>query len=229
LAAPAEVLDYMGESFDFNKILPMPEVFNGHSPHHGVVEVAKFAMGLITVTDLEKSPAEAFKAGDYGAAASILERSNTIRHLRSGPYPKDYSDKDFADFLQCCRGIKETGFAYWYDWSCAHWGTKWNAYSVKRVSPTIVRFQTAGSAPLPVLYALSLRFPLALLTLRWADEDYGCNAGVMSWLDGSESGGLLENNSREARDLAFELCYANALPEGATRNVETGELTYAGD
>lgn len=35
----------------------------------------------------------------------------------------------------------------WYDWSIRHWGTKWDAYSIERLAPDLIQFDTAWSAP----------------------------------------------------------------------------------
>ena len=55
----------------------------------------------------------------------------------------------------------------WYDWSLKNWGTKWDCYRYE-VYPdkSLVSFQTAWSAPIPVLIEISKQFP----TLKFTDE-----------------------------------------------------------
>lgn len=130
------------------------------------------------------------------------------------PFPKDFSEADFAMFLQRIRAIKETGFVSWFEWCCEKWGTKWNAYEGKRVSDTAVRFETAWSAPLPVIEALSLKFPSQPLSLRWASEDHGANTGSITMQNGGLfAGGRVENYSREAYALVLDLCFDGVVPD----------------
>jgi hypothetical protein len=72
------------------------------------------------------------------------------------------------------------GCESWYDWSCKHWGTKWDAChpdepEVQRASngktvTVIYRFDTAWAPPIPVLEALSKQFPTVMLSLHEDDE-----------------------------------------------------------
>lgn len=62
----------------------------------------------------------------------------------------------------------------WYDWSCANWGTKWDAYNinVQRLSDTslYVTMETAWSPPIPIFKKLlELGFEVSAYYL---DEGY---------------------------------------------------------
>lgn len=72
--------------------------------------------------------------------------------------------------------IKKYGVDNWYDWAILHWGTKWNAYEVE-VDEDSIRFQTAWSTPLPVMSAISRKFPDVDIRVEYADEDIGSNCG----------------------------------------------------
>jgi len=74
-----------------------------------------------------------------------------------------------------------------YEWCCEHWGTKWNAYGQKKLSPTAIYFLTAWSAPEPVMDALAAKFPDVSFTLEYADEDVGSNAGVIRYDKGEKN------------------------------------------
>jgi hypothetical protein len=75
----------------------------------------------------------------------------------------------------------KTGAVSWYDWSCDHWGTKWNAchaeaaeYSATKGRAEVVyRFDTAWAPPEPALCKLSAMFPKLHFHLRWEDEGDG--------------------------------------------------------
>lgn len=59
----------------------------------------------------------------------------------------------------------------WYDWSRAHWGTKWNAC---HTTPGDLTFDTAWDAPRPWLEALAEHLPPnASLTCHVHHEDGG--------------------------------------------------------
>lgn len=116
-------------------------------------------------------------------------------------------------------GIKERqehGTNNWRDWSVNNWGTKWNAYGEEgRIDDEVVKFETAWSHPLPVIRALSRKFPDNLLHVEYADEDLGVNFGCYNMKNGEiiENFGLFEEGSEEARDFASEIKYGMTYEE----------------
>lgn len=102
---------------------------------------------------------------------------------------------------------KVYGYLTWYEWALVNWGTKWNALNFS-ASPGIgeIEFQTAWSHPLPVIEALSRKYPDALLHVQYADEDIGYNVGQYSVKDGCFSDVYkVPDGSKEAFEIAFEL------------------------
>lgn len=98
----------------------------------------------------------------------------------------------------------------WYHWSIENWGTKWNAYEFKTtindngcaegpVNVTI-QFDTAWSPAMPVLNALSRKYPEIEFGYLYADEDIGSNFGVGSITNGEDE------NSADARLIAARPC-----------------------
>jgi len=86
----------------------------------------------------------------------------------------------------------------WYTWSCAHWGTKWNAADTK-VTPVgngngaiMLRFSTAWSIPWPIYEELAERFPLLTIEGEIVEESgwFGghicCHSGKIDYEDKSE-------------------------------------------
>ena len=53
--------------------------------------------------------------------------------------------------------ILEYGDDTWYDWSCRHWGTKWNP-SEARIFDDEIEFETAWSAPFQLLKNFLVNF-----------------------------------------------------------------------
>lgn len=72
----------------------------------------------------------------------------------------------------------------WYEWNTSNWGTKWNAYDIKRISDDKIKFETAWCAPLPVLDALSRKFPNEVMKVQYADEDFGYNLNAFIMKNG---------------------------------------------
>ena len=101
----------------------------------------------------------------------------------------------------------------WYDWSIAHWGTKWNAYDshLDKENNTIT-FDTAWSCPIPVLDALAEICYKHNVEFegKWADEDRGYNVGTFESFSPCDEECCLsyercENCSNQAYDIYVEL------------------------
>jgi len=236
LTASSNILDSLANGdrvFDFNLVVPMPEIVSsvGEVAAH-VEDWARIVTGYLTVEWLfgpSADPFAAFQRGAYGAAANTFHRSNVQRLLTQGPYPKDFKDAEFDQLIAMMRALRSTGFANWYDWSLHHWGTKWNAYEAIRTKPNVLRFQTAWSAPLPVVAALSKLHPDESIFFRWADEDFGSNTGSIGLYGGEvASGDRVVDGSREAYDLAIELIYNGVIPDTMRRNAD-GSVDYLED
>ena len=114
---------------------------------------------------------------------------------------------DFSKVIPMPEGLEETGYIYWYDWAIANWGTKWNAYGSPddRDTDDTIYFETAWSGVPIILKALSEKYPNVKFIYAWADEDTGCNVGTATAENGNVEINTLENSSKEAYDLAFEL------------------------
>jgi hypothetical protein len=94
------------------------------------------------------------------------------------PYPKEYELADKAAHEHEKKGGNwddrpADGFNHGgYEWCITTWGTKWNAYSVKQLYDGWC-FQTAWNCPMPILIALSEKFPDIDFIVAWADEGGG--------------------------------------------------------
>jgi len=62
------------------------------------------------------------------------------------------------------RALEATGFADWYSWTLAHWGTKWHpsGFAVLNAGPKLLdlAFDTAWNSPEPIFQALAAQYPL---------------------------------------------------------------------
>src|SRR5262249_17496990 len=73
--------------------------------------------------------------------------------------------------------LKDIGYADWYEWSVANWGTKWNACRVsvhelpEEDGALEITFYTAWAAPFPIFKHLAAMFPKLAFEFAWTDED----------------------------------------------------------
>lgn len=111
----------------------------------------------------------------------------------------------------------------WYDWSVANWHTKWNAYGFEDLEEHEVddqlRFETAWTAPHPILKKLSEMAPDLEITHRWADEDFGMNCGERGYKNGEITGEFQpEGGSVEAYDFSAEVMECEVSDYGLRMN-----------
>jgi hypothetical protein len=95
---------------------------------------------------------------------------------------------DLREARQAKANVEKFGFMDWYDWSIAHWGTKWNIgkdVHIDNLSECNITltFDTAWSPPIPVVEALCAQYPEISATLRYIET--GCwFAGTVEGADG---------------------------------------------
>jgi len=167
------------KTFDFARFVPVPECVSREDVDYGLETIAKICLGVMDLR--ESTPRDILK---------VVARNNAIRHLQEGPMAKDISDDDFDKMVDMMRSYRICGSLNWHDWNRQNWGTKWNAYDVEVVSSNIVEFQTAWSAPHPVIEALAKKIDCGLLH-EWADEDIGHNVG---WATYDAFGKMIEKH-----------------------------------
>lgn len=88
----------------------------------------------------------------------------------------------------CAKGgigdkeLEKFGENNWYDWSCKHWGTKWNACDTSLESSfdgeAVFWLNTAWSFPEPVMVELSRKYGVQVMC-SYYDEDIGTNCGKL--------------------------------------------------
>jgi len=180
-------------SVDFNKIIPMPKSLNieagsrtdrGLKAYRDFIEVYTFGRSADdTLKALENIPAESEKV--------FLRQRTDIRR------------EEWELGKTAWNNIRQFGTPTWYEWCVRNWGTKWNAYGydeggVDYHDGDSLRFQTAWSAPHPVLEKLTEMFPDIELEHEWADEDIGQNCGRYSYKAGERIEEYFPEGEKEA-------------------------------
>lgn len=111
--------------------------------------------------------------------------------------------------------IKKYGAPDWYEWSCANWGTKWNANDTVTIDENEVEFQTAWSTPVPIFLAISKKYETRVI-VEYADEDIGSNCGKFV----VENGKIVKQYVGDANFADWVWGYADGYDEDALAEVE---------
>ncbi|MBD5381917.1 hypothetical protein [Clavibacter sp.] len=183
-----EVLEFIkGEedAFDFNNVISRPDELDITSSSEGN-DGMKYLVGV-------NERGIGYQNSEHYKYMEKMKAENPERFEKCISLGKNY-----------LNNIVNHGYITWYEWSIDKWGTKWNAYEVEQ-HENVVEFQTAWSAPHPVIEALAERFPDVKFIHKWADEATAYNCGERGYEDGKLFEYLPDEGSREAYDLAFEL------------------------
>lgn len=186
-------------AFDFNKIIPMPESLNIESGSSTDRAIAYYVTERLTIpveqTGLKYLVRNSF-SDDW--AAEVVSR---IKKDIDEGVTKDW-DKIYEAGKQYMYNREHYGCYTWYEWCRRNWGTKWNACEpIWSLDNGILVFQTAWSAPFPVIEALAQKYPDLEFTHRWADENIGYNCGQMWYSDGYGSDLNVEDDRAFALDV----------------------------
>jgi hypothetical protein len=162
---------------DFNRIAPILEELKGTSSPTRIITQDEY-------DEQEKRIAN----GDIPEIQKLYGVSRSLTQALSNQYKKDF------------------GYDNWYDWQINNWGTKWNAYSIRKISENIIEFDTAWSTPVDAMERLSEKFPDVEFQIEYADEDFGHNVGRYNLLNGEDVDSYIpEGNSEEALMMALDI------------------------
>jgi hypothetical protein len=161
--------------FDFHAVLPMPDELKTSESSSDANMAWQLKYG--DWSDIQ---------GRYGPA-QFASRDDALAAARAaGRQPQSFDE--LADRVQSL--VIRCGFPSWYEWACATWGTKWPAYdagwmgparAAKRDAEQVAYFETAWSPPIPVIVALSARFPAVIVRLDYHEIDaYGGICGFVT-------------------------------------------------
>ena len=163
---------------DFYKIIPMPESLNiesGSRTDRGLKAYSDF----IDVYVFSRNAEEALNA----LQNIPRESENAFLRKRS-----DVKADEWELGKTAWNNVQNYGASTWYEWCTNNWGTKWNAYGYDEGTDYSasgnLHFQTAWSAPHPVIKKLAQMYPDIIFEHEWADEDIGANCGRKIYSNG---------------------------------------------
>ena len=179
-------------TIDFNKVIPMPEVLydveEGSTKTYGMALVIHFSNPLNEQTN---ERVKKMSPSDFEYYVSLYKNENYFREVKTTLTPEEMErmtrfmslDGLISIGLKALENLKKYGATSWYHWACENWGTNWNSYD-NYSDGNLIAFNTAWSAPHPVIEKIAEMFPSVEIIHRWADEDRGRNCGKMTYKNG---------------------------------------------
>ena len=139
-----EEVKWEDKIFDFNRIIAMPELLKHTGAGHRTIDGQKVAAWFIIKPAKYDPPQE-----------------EEVARL--------FTPEEEAE-------LKAIGHPDWYSWSVQNWGTKWNACSAEiddnsEHGSAEITFETAWSAPVPVLCKMVEMFPKLTFRCEWRHDD----------------------------------------------------------
>ncbi len=206
-------------SIDFNKIIPMPEelkivdgsdMIKGYNWYKDFVDVYTL-MGTRKDVDL----------------LNIPQKSEEVFLNARKDIPRDVfllGKRTFNNEIKF--GVKTS-----FDWCLKHWGTSKNAFdyeksdveSLKRTG--LIRFQTAGTTPSPILIKLSQMYPNIEIEHQWASEKVGESCGSTTYKSGKIIEEYEPNSNVESVEFAVYVM-GYEYPENLGYTINSDKTKY---
>lgn len=156
---------------------------------------------VLKVLDFIKIEEGAFGKGDYPTGIGTID-FNKITPMPKWVYGNSPDINGISRSDEELYGRENTTLG----WAIRNWGTKWNAYSQRRISNNTIYFETAWSGIPDLIYKLAWIFPDITIGYSYADEDTGYNTGIFTFRGVSDTSVVTySDGSKEAYDLAFNI------------------------
>ena len=182
-----------GYSFDFNKLIPMPDDLKLDA---GSIEGDSIACYYLSLNDDEKYKLiKLLKSKEASYCHNYWNKyKNDIKELENNPNKLNEKINNFNGLFdfdkekqftsinelgkQYIENIKNYNFPQWYDWCVENWGTKWNVEDDidvnydKNIDEYDISFQTAWSVPTGIVERYSELCEDDEFYWEYEDEDY---------------------------------------------------------
>ena len=177
---------------DFNKIIPMPqslEIECGSRTDRGIDLYLTSINPFVTYFGNEKMDNNTFLTlNERLNAQRFFIRHNAYLTLEEIEKHTKYDSKEELIALgkKAIENLMNYGATTWYDWRIRGdtWNTKWNSYSPFYDGGKELTFQTAWSAPHPIIEKLSSMYPDVTIKHSYANEDLWQSCGSQTYLGG---------------------------------------------
>lgn len=178
LEAPAEVINkYLSKdkdgyiSFDFNLVIPRPEMYSDPDLVCGGDEDLAIYWYL---SDHGKYTYEELPIPQRVKERYFTYFSLTYLSKLAHPETEEESEALYERGSKYVYLADTYGYRDWYGWNNANWGTKWNACDTYYDSDTgtCVEFETAWCPPMPVIEKIFKDNPDHEIKFTSYDEDY---------------------------------------------------------
>lgn len=183
-------------SIDFNKLIPMPESLEiecGSRTDKGIKMVKEFLQPIQQIGTPTVSTPNELEALLSAHTAEVPEQEKAEWELG----------------VKAAMNVLNYEHATWYDWSIANWGTKWNANCFDEGEDggevDTIAFDTAWSAPHPVIEKLAELYPNIEMEHKWADEDLGNNCGESTYANGERTSIVYPANNKSSLEFAADV------------------------
>lgn len=187
--------------FDFNKIIPMPDLLKGTESSTAVSD-GLIVLGRTDIPDMFGSTsAQRMLEYPWVKEAGVTD----LEGLKALLLKRDPNCVAIAE--AAIKAYEACGHTSWYSWSVQNWGTKWNSYSYELVKrePELLEFtfDTAWSPPEPVFEALAKRDEVKGLDIKIAAFDEGWGFAYIAKI----GDGYCMSQDLEATDELYERVY----------------------
>ena len=150
--------------FDFNTILKMPDELHNDPP----VRTDLIEHQIAYYCKKENQPIPYCRSLPYHIATDNLAKAAELAPHENAVDVYDAGKKWFTRY-------QKYGHLTWYDWAVENWGTKWNSYNTygpywESDNVMVYTFDTAWTAPLPVIVALSYQHPSIVIEFEVSYE-----------------------------------------------------------
>jgi hypothetical protein len=188
-AAFREVMGEARRAFDFEALAPVPSSLTESGARDEKAYLIKYG------------PLEALESGFHWGAlgaefgpSTYPDREAALQAARHPENAAYWGGRPFDEVADAAyANVLKHGHAFWYDWACHNWGTKWNvaegeAEWKSSVGEVRVVFPTAWAPPFPILRLISERFREAEIVVDYYGiDDPSMNAGKIVFSCGEET------------------------------------------
>jgi len=203
-------------SFDFNKIIQMPEELEIEASSRGAAGYKAYKEFIKRMSEEE---------------LLLMEDITKLRDNIINKY--DINKNIFELGKKYYFNVKNYGTPTWYEWSINNWGTKWNAYDCDILdeedmvnSNHTICFQTAWSSVPDIIRKLSELFSEIEFEYSYADEDLGNNCGELNFKSGEYTHSCIPDFGKESQELAFNIWGYDIEECGYIYNNKKGYYEY---